>query len=63
MLGETMKYVAPIAAKAGASMEEASAMAGLLGDAGIQASMAGTVMRSMYTRMAAPPKAALDAFE
>ena len=61
MLGETMKYVAPAAHKTGASMEEASAMAGLLGNVGIQASMAGTVMRSMYTRMASPSKAALDA--
>ncbi|RXJ70661.1 phage tail tape measure protein [Veronia nyctiphanis] len=61
MLGETMKYVAPAAQKIGTSLEEASAMAGLLGDVGIQASMAGTVLRSLHTRLAAPPKAAKDA--
>jgi hypothetical protein len=36
-------------------------MAGKLGDAGIQGSMAGTALRSIYSRMAAPPKAAADA--
>lgn len=60
-LGETMSYVAPAAFEAGASMQEASAMAGLLGNVGIQASSAGTVLRSMYTRMASPPRAAAKA--
>ncbi len=61
MLGETMKYVGPIANEAGASFQEAAAMAGLLGNAGIQASDAGTAMRSVYTRLPAPPKTAADA--
>lgn len=54
MLGETMKYIAPVARAAGMSFEEAAAMAGLLGNAGIQASQAGTTLRSMLTRLAAP---------
>lgn len=54
MLGETMKYIAPVARAAGMSLEEAAAMAGLLGNAGIQASQAGTTLRSMLTRLAAP---------
>lgn len=53
MLGDTMKYVAPIAAEAGMSLEEAAAMAGKLGDAGIQGSMAGTVMRQMINQLSA----------
>lgn len=61
MLGDTMKYVAPMAAKAGASIEETAAMAGLLGNVGIQASQAGTSMRAMFTRLAGPPKMAADA--
>ncbi len=57
MLGESMKYVAPIASELGASVEEASAIAGLLGNVGIQGSQAGTAMRALYNRMAKPPKA------
>ena len=61
MLGETMSYVGPVAAGLGSSLEEASAMAGKLGDIGIQASAAGTAMRAIYSRLAAPPKMAADA--
>ncbi len=57
MLGDTMKYIAPIAKAAGVSLEEAAAMAGLLGNAGIQGSMAGTALRSMLQRLAAPANA------
>jgi TP901 family phage tail tape measure protein len=59
-LGETMQYVAPIAKAAGMSLEEASAMAGLLGDAGIKGSMAGTTMRGMLARLASPAGDAAD---
>jgi len=63
MLGETMTYVAPIASKFGASIEEASALAGMLGNVGIQGSMAGTAMRTMYNNIAshAPAIKALEA--
>lgn len=61
MLGETMKYVAPVAAGLGVDIETAAAMAGKLGDAGIQGSMAGTAMRAILGRLAAPPKAAANA--
>lgn len=54
MIGETMKYVAPQSKAAGISLEETAAAAGLLGNAGIQASMAGTGLRSIIARMAAP---------
>ncbi len=55
-LGETLKYVAPVAKAAGANIEFAAAIAGVMGDAGIQGSMAGTAMRSMFTRLVAPAK-------
>lgn len=63
MLGETMKYAAPIAANLGQDIETIAAMAGKLGDAGIQGGMAGTAMRSILNRMSAPPKAAADAMK
>ena len=63
MLGETMKYAAPGAAGLGISLEEVAAMAGKLGDAGIQGSMGGTALRSIMSRMAAPPKMAADAMK
>lgn len=52
MLGETMKYMAPDARDLGLSLEESAAMAGLLGNIGIQASQGGTVMRAMLKRLA-----------
>jgi len=61
MLGETMKYVGPNASAYGQSIEVMAAAAGKLGDAGIQGSMAGTAMRAILSRLAAPPKAAADA--
>lgn len=63
MLGDTMKYIAPVARAAGMSLEESAAMAGLLGNAGIQASMAGTTLRSMLQRLAAPGGAAATMLE
>ena len=58
MLGETMKYVAPAASGLGASLEEVTTLTAKLGDVGIQASNAGTALRSMYLRMASPPSEA-----
>jgi len=63
MLGETMKYAAPNAALMGVSLEQSAAMAAKLGDNGIQASMAGTAMRAIMSRMASGPKATIEAFE
>lgn len=53
-LGETMKYVAPVASSLGASLQEVSAMAGILGNVGIKGSQAGTVLRAMFLRLSAP---------
>ncbi|MFQ1903081.1 phage tail tape measure protein [Aeromonas veronii] len=54
MLAETMKYMGPIANKAGMSLEEAAAAAGLLGNIGIQGSNSGTALRAMLNRLAGP---------
>lgn len=54
MLGEAMKFAAPIASATGVSLEQTAAMAGLLGDAGIQGSMAGTALRAVLNRLSAP---------
>lgn len=53
-LGDAMKYGAPIAKAFGASLEETAALMGKLSDAGIQGSMAGTSLRNVMTRLAAP---------
>lgn len=58
MLGESMKYAAPIASELNIGLEETAAMAGLLGNVGIQGSDAGTALRALYTRMASPPSEA-----
>ncbi|MGH8466087.1 MAG: phage tail tape measure protein, partial [Pseudomonas sp.] len=63
MLGETLKYVAPVAAGVGQDIETVAAMAGKLGDAGIQGSMGGTALRAILGRLSAPPKAAADALK
>jgi TP901 family phage tail tape measure protein len=63
MLGDTMKYVAPVAKAAGQSLEEMAAATGLLGNAGIQGSQAGTALRMALIRLADPPKEAAGALE
>ena len=52
-LGEAFQYVAPIANGLGFSFEETSAAIGLISDAGIQASSAGTGLRSVMTQLIA----------
>ena len=61
MLGQTMKFIAPAAAAVGGTLSETATLAGVLGDAGIQATMAGTMLRSTYLRLAAPAKAGAKA--
>tara|TARA_Y100001954_G_scaffold237898_1_gene303253 strand:- start:58681 stop:60729 length:2049 start_codon:yes stop_codon:yes gene_type:complete len=63
MLGETMKYVAPVAESAGVSLESTAAMAGLLGNVGIKSSQAGTALRAMLNGLAAPSSEAAKAID
>lgn len=53
-LGEAMKYVAPIAKAAGASIEDTTAMLGVMADNGIKGSMAGTGASAIFSRLQAP---------
>ena len=53
-LGESMKFLAPTARAAGISLEEASAAAGILGDAGLKGSMSGTALRMAITKLLKP---------
>lgn len=52
--GEAMKYVAPLARAAGLSLEETAAAIGIMADAGIQGSQAGTTLRGAISRLSKP---------
>ena len=54
MMGETFKYVAPLAGALGFNIEDLSQAIGLMANSGIQASQAGTSLRSILTRLASP---------
>ncbi|OQY20075.1 MAG: phage tail tape measure protein [Desulfobacteraceae bacterium 4572_35.1] len=57
-LSATMANAAPVAAAAGASLADVAAMAGKLGDQGINAAVAGTSIKIMFQRLQAPVGAA-----
>lgn len=56
-LGEAFKYVAPLAGAMGYSVEDLNLALGLMANSGIKASQAGTTLRSMLSRLAAPTDA------
>ena len=56
MMGETFKYAAAVAGSMGYSMEDVALATGLMANAGIKGSQAGTALRSTISRMAAPTK-------
>jgi TP901 family phage tail tape measure protein len=53
-LGDAMKFVAPVAAGLGVSIEEAAAAIGALSDAGLQGSLAGTGLRRVLSELESP---------
>lgn len=57
-LGQAFKFAAPLASTAGFKFEEVAAALGLMGNAGIQATLAGTSMRGIIQRLLAPSKEA-----
>ena len=64
MMGETFKYVAPVAGALGYSAEDTATAIGLMANAGIKGSQAGTSLRSIMSRLAKPTdevQAAMDA--
>ncbi|MDR3089857.1 MAG: phage tail tape measure protein [Desulfobulbaceae bacterium] len=62
-LGNTMKYVGPVAVTAGMNFEQAAAAAGLLGNVGIKGEQAGTTLRAMLLRLSAPTGQAAKAMD
>lgn len=54
MLGESFKYVAPLAGTLGYSAEDTSVALGLMANSGIKASQAGTSLKTMLANLASP---------
>lgn len=54
MLGESFKYVAPVAGALGYSVEDTSVALGLMANSGIKASQAGTALRTLLTNLVKP---------
>lgn len=52
LMGQTFKYVAPVAGSLGVSAEDTAEAIGLIANQGIKASQAGTALRSILTRLA-----------
>ncbi len=63
MLGESFKYVAPVAGAMGYAAEDVAMALGLMANAGIKSSQAGTALRGALTRMTKPSKEAKAAIE
>ncbi|WP_027178601.1 phage tail tape measure protein [Maridesulfovibrio bastinii] len=62
-LSSTLANAGPVAAAAGASLSDVAAMAGKLGDVGIDASVAGTGIKIMFQRLQAPAGGAAKALK
>ena len=54
MMGESFKYVAPVAGALGYSVEDISTALGLMANSGIKASQAGTSLRTILTNLSSP---------
>lgn len=61
-LGETMKFAGPVAHSLGISLEETAAAAGVLGQSGLDASLAGTGLRGIMLSLIKPTQEAKDLF-
>jgi len=55
-LGDAFKFVGPVAAAFGVSIEDTAAALGTLGNAGLQASLAGTGLRKILSTLGTPTK-------
>lgn len=63
MMGETFKYVAPVAGALKFSAEDTAIAIGLMANSGIKASQAGTSLRSIFTNLAKPTKNMKEAMD
>lgn len=62
-LAEAAQYAAPIAAARGMKLEDMMALVGVMSDAGIQSSMAGTTLRMMMNNIYKPSKTQMPTWE
>lgn len=62
-MGEAMRYVGPVASSLGMDLSTTSKYIGILGDNAITGSMAGTTLRSMFSRLAYPVKEVQKGFD
>ena len=62
-MGETFKYVAPVAGALKYSYSDVAQAIGLMANSGIKASQAGTSLRSWLTRLASPTKQSAEAMD
>jgi len=62
-MGEAMKFVAPVAAATGQSVEDLAALVGVLGNAGLQSTLAGTGLRMSMLALLNPTKTAQRAID
>jgi len=62
MLGEAMKYAAPVAGALGYSVEDVSVAMGLMANNGIKGSMAGTTLRNVFSALTGEVKLSGQAF-
>ncbi|WP_298484098.1 phage tail tape measure protein [uncultured Ruminococcus sp.] len=63
MMGETFKYVAPVAGSLGYSVQDTAVAIGLMANSGIKASQAGTSLRAILSRMAKPTEEVQSAMD
>lgn len=63
MLGESFKYVAPVAGSLGYSVEDTAVALGLMANSGIKASQGGTALRTMLTNLAKPTDSVASAMD
>ena len=63
LMGETFKYIAPVAGVLGYSVEDVAVAIGLMANSGIKGSDAGTALRAALTRMIQPSKSAKNALK
>lgn len=63
LMGQTFQYAAPIVGALGYNMEDTAVAIGLMANAGIKGEKAGTALRSILTRLSAPPAECAKAME
>ena len=63
LMGETLKYVGPVAGSLGIEMDDLSVAIGLMGNAGIKGSNAGTALRAGLANLVKPTKEMANAMK